>query len=86
MLAVLEQTVKVKTVQEITEIVKVGLENMKTNLSLGYLISYLVLATDFDSANLVLEQLPGESIYMNGVWIFVVDKNQTEDLFERLCW
>ena len=66
--------------------VKVGLENVKTNLSLGYLISYLAFVIDFDPKDLVLEQLPGKSIYTNGVWVFAADKNQTKNLFEKLCW
>ena len=86
MLAVLEQTVKVKSVEEVTEIIKVGLENMKTNLSFGYLISYLAFITDFDSKDLVLEQIPGKSVYTNGVWVFEADINQTKNLFEELCW
>ncbi|MBR2290253.1 MAG: LCP family protein [Clostridia bacterium] len=84
LLAVLEQTLKVKSVDEITKIVKLCLENVKTNLSTSYLLSYLVFATDFDTENLKLEQLPGESVYTNGVWVFKANDEETKELFENV--
>lgn len=67
-----------------TEIIKLGFENVKTNMSLGYILSYLIYATDFNPENLSSEQLPGKSIYSNGVWVFQPDKEQVEELFEKL--
>ena len=69
-LAVLEQTLKVGSKEEITEIIKLGFENIDTNLSLKYILSYIIFMMDFNTENIVLEQLPGESVYVNGVWIF----------------
>ena len=82
--AVIQQTLKVKTIDEITEIIKLGFECVKTNLSLSYVLSYLVYASEFNVDRLVLEQLPGNSIYVNGVWVFKVDFGKTELLFEKL--
>ena len=39
---------------------------------------------DFNTENLMLEQLPGQSIYTNGVWIFKSDEIETKNLFENL--
>ena len=39
---------------------------------------------DFDTQNLVLEQLPGESVYSNGVWVFKEDRLKVQELFESL--
>ena len=39
---------------------------------------------DFKTENIVLEQLPGESVYTNGVWIFKPDNIDTKILFENL--
>lgn len=85
-MAVAEQTLKVRSVEEIREIIQLGFEEIKTNLSLGYILSYLIFATEFDTANLRLEQLPGKSIYTNGVWIFEADKAETRDLFNNISW
>ena len=79
-MAVLQQTLKVRSSEEIKEIIKLGFENIDTNLNLSYILSYLVFITEFDTANLVMEQLPGESIYTNGVWIFKIDQEKTKEL------
>ena len=86
LLAVAEQTLKVRSMEEIKAIIKFGFENVKTNLSMGYILSYLVFATEFDTTNLRLEQLPGKSVYSNGVWIFEANMAETSDLFDSLAW
>lgn len=70
--------------EEITEIIKLGFENIDTNLSAGYILSYLVFAMEFNTEKLILEQLPGESVYTNGVWIFKEDEEGANALFESL--
>lgn len=76
----MQQTLNVKSIDEIKEIVKLGFENIDTNLSLSQILSYVVLLTEFDTQNLALEQLPGESVYKNGVWIFDLDEEKTVEL------
>lgn len=83
-LAVLNQTLKVRTKEEITEIIKLCFENIDTNLSLKNILSYLVFMIDFDTENIVLEQLPGESVYVNGVWVFKENEIKAKNLFENL--
>ncbi|MBR1539958.1 MAG: hypothetical protein IJ629_02085 [Clostridia bacterium] len=67
-----------------TEIIQLGFNHLKTNLSIGYILSYLVYAIDFDTENLILEQIPGKSVYSNGVWVFDVDREKTNTLLDRL--
>ena len=86
LLAVAEQTLKVKSFDEIKEIVKLCFENVDTNLSLKFILSYLVFAVEFDTENIVLEQVPGESVYKNGVWVFKQDEEETQNLFNNLKW
>ena len=83
-LAVLEQTLKVRSKDEITEIIKLAFDNIDTNLSLKYILSYLVFAMEFNTQDLILDQLPGESVYINGVWIFKNDEEKSNILFENL--
>lgn len=82
--AVLEQTLQVKSINEIKEIIKLGFDNIDTNLGIDYIFSYLVFITDFNPDNLQLEQLPGESIYSNGVWIFKANEEESRLLFENV--
>lgn len=49
-------------------------------------MSYLVFAVEFDTENIVLEQVPGESVYKNGVWVFKQDEEETQILFNNLKW
>lgn len=73
-----------KSKQELTEIIKVVFENIDTNISIGYILSYLVFLTDFNTENILLEQLPGESIFSNGVWLFKINEEESQELFEIL--
>lgn len=84
MLVVAKQTLQVKSLEELTEIIKLAFDNIDTNLSLSYILSYLTLAIEFNPDTLVLEQLPGQSVYENGVWLFKHDENKTQTLFESL--
>ena len=83
-LAALNQTLQVRSVDEIKEIIKLAFEYVDTNLSLSYILSYLVFAIDFNTENLRLEQLPGESVYTNGVWVFKANKDESSLLFDGL--
>lgn len=84
MLALLNQTLEAKSMDEITEIIEFAFDNISTNMSLPHILSYLVFAIEFNTENLVLEQLPGETVYTNGVWLFKADKEKTNELFENL--
>ena len=75
---------KVRSKDEITEIIKLAFDNIDTNLSLKYILSYLVFAMEFNTQDLILDQLPGESVYINGVWIFKNDEEKSNILFENL--
>ena len=82
MLVVAKQTLQVKSLEELTEIIKLAFDNIDTNLSLSYILSYLTFAIEFNPDTLVLEQLPGQSVYENG--LFKHDENKTQTLFESL--
>lgn len=73
-----------RTIDEIKEIIKLAFEYVDTNLSVSYILSYLVFAIDFNTENLILEQLPGESIYTNGVWVFKENEDEANILFDGL--
>ena len=73
-----------RTIDEIKEIIKLAFEYVDTNLSVSYILSYLVFAIDFNTENLILDQLPGESIYTNGVWVFKENEDEANILFDGL--
>ena len=83
-LTLVNQIIKSKSKEEMSEIIKVVFENIDTNISVSYILSYLVFVTDFNTENIILEQLPGESMYSNGVWLFKKNEEETKILFEKL--
>jgi len=68
LLAIVKQCLETRSVDELSQIISVIFENLNTNLSLSYIVSYLISAYDFNIENLRLEQLPGKSVYSNQVW------------------
>ena len=83
-LAICKQVLNVRTIDEIKEIIEFGFDNIKTNIALEDIISYSILAMDFDPEKLRLEQLPGDSVYTNGVWVFKLNESECNKLLEEL--
>ena len=81
---VINQCLQTKSIDEITQIIKIVFNNLKTDCSLSYILSYLVYAYEFNTDNLILEQVPGESIFSNEVWIFKHNKSETQDLMNNI--
>ena len=84
MMAVVSKCLQSRNIDEIKEIVGIAFENIETNLSLSYILSYLVYAYNFNIANLELSQLPGKSVYTNEVWVFDFYKTETKQMIYNL--
>ncbi len=83
-MAIIEKCLKTKSIDEIKEMMKLAFENIDTNISLSYVLSYLVYAYSFNIENLKLEQLPGNSVYSNHVWVFQEDEEESNELFQKI--
>jgi LCP family protein required for cell wall assembly len=83
-MAVISQCLEERTIDEIKEMIGLAFENIKTNIELQKVLSYLVYAYNFNTENLELLQLPGESIYTNNVWLFNYDKDETDKMINTL--
>ena len=84
MKATVSQTIKLKNITKINSITKTIFNNLETNLSMDEVFDYVPYASDVDFENIKMEQLPGESELCNGVWIYVYNKSETEDLIEDI--
>lgn len=84
LVATINQCLNNKSSNEIIQIAKTIFDNVKTNLSIQYILSYLVYAYQFNTENLVMEQLPGESVFINGVWVFNHNPEETNKMIDKI--
>jgi anionic cell wall polymer biosynthesis LytR-Cps2A-Psr (LCP) family protein len=83
MMAVISQCLESRSIDEIKEMISICFENIETNMDLTYILSYLTYVYDFNVENLESLQIPGESIYTNGVWVFEYDTQETKKMIEE---
>lgn len=80
MMAVISKCLETRSIDEIKDMIGIAFENIKTNLSYSYILSYLVYAYNFNIENLELMQIPGASVYTNEVWVFRINESETEEM------
>lgn len=85
--ATLQQTLRPGNILKVGEILEIALENVETNLELSYIKDYIPYAVEFSTENLQTATLPGTTPDLdetNNVSIFVVDKDDAEELIESM--
>ena len=80
MKATISQTIKFKNITKVNSILKTIFNNLETNMTMDDVLTYLPYASDIDTENIVMEQLPGASELCNGVWIYLHNEKETEKL------
>lgn len=81
---ILKQTVKLKNVKEIGKIMDLAEKYIQTNMNFSELKNYIPYIVKMNIDNIQTEQLPGESKVLNGIWFFLNDKKETEEVVNRL--
>lgn len=87
--AVIEQTVKLENITKLGSILDIASRNLITNVDFNVLKDYLPYAVEFSTENLQTASLPGtvpSTSQTNGVSIFVVDEEETEQLIKELFY
>ena len=87
--AVVEQTVKLENITKLGSILDIAGRNLITNIDFNVLKDYLPYAVEFSTENLQTASLPGsvpDIKQTNNVSIFVVDKEETEQLVTELFY
>lgn len=82
--AAVEQVLKPSTILKIPELVSLGLESVKTDMTLGTILGYLDDIKNFDKNNLRMETLPGEGKYIGAISYFVHDPDKTKELVQDI--
>ena len=81
---VLKQTIQFKNIKEIGKIMDLAKEYVQTNMNFADLKDYIPYIINIDVDSIQSEQLPGESKILNGIWFFLNDKEQTEEVVNKL--
>ena len=87
--AVIDQTVTAGNITKLGQILDIASRNLITNVDFNAIKDYLPYAVEFSTENLQTASLPGTTPDLtttNNVSIFVVDKEETEELINSLFY
>lgn len=82
--AVMKQTLKPENILKISKILEIAFSNITTNMTYDTIKDYIPYAVSFNTENLQTGTLPGVAEKCNNVWIYTVNKKQTQALVEEL--
>ena len=83
-IAVAKQTIKLKNIKEIKNIINIMEQEIKTNMDFSTIKDYIPYAINMDLDSIQTAQLPGRSDQRSGVWFFFHDKEETEKVVDQL--
>jgi LCP family protein required for cell wall assembly len=84
--AIAAQTIKFKNIKEIGNIIDVLNKYVTTNMDLSLAKDYIPYGVNIDTETIKTEQLPGESVVLNGIWFFLNEKEETETIVNDLFY
>lgn len=83
-MTVVKQTVQLKNVKEIGNILDLAEKYVDTNLDFKLLKDYIPYAININADNIKSEQLPGIPKYLNGISFFLADEEETKEIVDEL--
>lgn len=81
---VIKQTIQLKNITKIGEILDIAYEYVETNVTLSVLKDYIPYALEFNTENIQTGSLPGKSQKINKLWFYKVDKVGTKELVKEM--
>ncbi len=82
--AAVGEVLKPSTLLKIGDLIKLGLESVKTDIAFSDVLGYLDDVKSFDTSKLRMETLPGEGQYIGVVSYFVHDSEKTKKLVDEM--
>lgn len=79
-----KKTIQFKNVKEIGNILDLVEKYVKTNIKFSDLKDYIPYAININMDTIQTEQLPGESELLNGIWFFLNDEEETQQVVNTL--
>ena len=84
--AIAKQTIQLKNVKEISNIIDIFKDYVDTNVDLNSIKDYIPYAVSMNMDNVKVGRLPGEDRVANGLWFFFYDEEETEKLVNELFY
>ena len=81
--ALLKQTLKPSNILKIGEFIDIANNNIKTNIPIDVLKDYIPYAVEFSTDNLKTDTLPGEAKQLNGVWLYLTDDDEAQEMIAQ---
>ncbi|MBQ9659268.1 MAG: LCP family protein [Clostridia bacterium] len=81
---VAKQTIKLKNITKIGEIVDVAYKYVKTNIPSEVVKDYIPYIVNFNTENIETGTLPGAPEKINNLWFYKYNKKQTSELIEEM--
>ncbi len=82
--AVIDQTISIKNVGKVKDIVAYVYANTQTNMPGTKVLDYVPYGLQFSTSDLRSEQLPGQSAIINSLWFYNHSKSKTKKLVDEL--
>ena len=82
--ATAKQTIKMKNITQIGNIIDIVKEYVDTNLDFDYIKDYIPYAIQMDINNIKTAQLPGRAEYLGYLSFFLCDEKETKELVNEL--
>lgn len=79
-----KQSIKLKNVTEISNIIDILKKYVDTNLDLDSVKDYVPYAFEMNMDNIKVGRLPGKDDKVNGIWFFFYDEEETEAIVNEL--
>ena len=85
-MAIAKQTIQLKNVTEVGKILDITKKYVKTNMDFESLKDYIPYAMNVNTDNIKAEQLPGSDEYINSLYFFVHDEEETEKMINEMFY
>ena len=82
--ATVSEILKFKNITKIKSLLDIIFSNLETNLTVQDIVEYIPYAVNIDIDKVITEQLPGISELCNGLWIYIHNEQDTENLVNTI--
>lgn len=83
-IAIAKQSLQLKNITEISNIIDIFKEYVDTNMDLNSIKDYLPYAIDMNTENIQVGKIPGQDEQVNDIWFFFHDKEETKILVDKM--
>lgn len=80
----IKQTMKPSNILKIPKLINTYFGNVDTNIPKSIVSKYALKAAKFDTENIEMATLPGKAKQINGLWYFIPDSEQSQQLVDNM--